>query len=77
MASLVEKTRLALAGVPIAKAMRFVNHADEEIHRIYTRIRGEDVEGCSEAIAIRLLLARRATWRRVSALALVPPLCPE
>jgi len=45
-------TRMALADVPIAKAMRYVNHASEEIHRIYAKIRGEDVDGCSEAIAI-------------------------
>jgi len=45
-------TRMALADVPIAKAMRYVNHASEEIHRIYAKIRGEDVDGCSDAIAI-------------------------
>ena len=45
-------TRLALADVPIAKAMRYVNHASEEIHRVYTKIKAEDVDGCSEALAI-------------------------
>lgn len=36
-------TRAAIAGVPISKAMRFVNHGSEEVHRIYTKLKADDI----------------------------------
>jgi integrase len=36
-------TRLARHGVPIARAMRLVNHASTTIHRIYQRLNVDDV----------------------------------
>ena len=36
-------TRAAIAGVPISKAMRFVNHGSEEVHRIYTKLQAHDI----------------------------------
>ncbi len=36
-------TRLHRAGVPISAAMRLVNHSSEVVHRIYQRLRVDDV----------------------------------
>jgi len=44
-------TRLARAGISIQKAMRFVGHASELIHRIYLRLRAEDVADAAVALA--------------------------
>lgn len=43
-------TRLARAGVPLSKAMRFVGHADEAVHRIYQRIKLDDLGACLAAL---------------------------
>ena len=43
-------TRMARSNVPIQKAMRFVNHADETVHRIYQRLQADDLELCVEAL---------------------------
>ena len=36
-------TRAAIAGVHISKAMKFVNHGSEEVHRIYTKLEVDDI----------------------------------
>jgi integrase len=38
-------TRLQRASVPLGEAMRRVNHASEEIHRIYQRMTVDDLQG--------------------------------
>lgn len=43
-------TRLARAGVPIQQAMAYVHHADELIHKIYLRLKPEDVDRCAAAL---------------------------
>lgn len=43
-------TRLARAGVPIQQAMAYVHHASELIHRIYQRLKAEDLRGCHAAL---------------------------
>lgn len=43
-------SRMARAGVPEAKAMKFVGHASTEIHRIYQRLRAEDLDDCLNAL---------------------------
>ncbi|HZZ57931.1 MAG TPA: site-specific integrase [Opitutaceae bacterium] len=43
-------TRLARAGVPISKAMRFVGHASQSVHRIYQRLTAEDLGECVSAL---------------------------
>ena len=45
-------TRLARAGVPLAAAMRLVNHASTLVHRIYQRLGVDDVRQWESAIAI-------------------------
>ena len=45
-------TRLCRAGVTESQAMRFVGHASETIHRIYQRLRAEDVSACVSALRI-------------------------
>ena len=47
-------TRLCRAGVSQPQAMRFVGHASETIHRIYQRLRAEDVSACVSALRIPL-----------------------
>lgn len=37
-------TRAAIGNVPIQKAMRFVNHASTEIHKIYLRLVSDDLQ---------------------------------
>lgn len=44
-------TRLARAGVPVQQAMRYVGHASETVHRIYQRLKAEDLTACSLAIS--------------------------
>ncbi len=44
-------TRLARAGVPIQQAMAYVGHASQTVHRIYTRLKAEDLTLCSAALA--------------------------
>ncbi len=44
-------TRLARAGVPEQQARRFVGHASAEVHRIYQRLRADDLDPCLEALA--------------------------
>lgn len=43
-------TRLARANVSEAKAMRYVGHASEDIHRIYMRLQASDVGECCHAL---------------------------
>jgi hypothetical protein len=43
-------TRLARAGVPIQQAMAYVHHANELVHRIYTRLKPEDASKCLQAL---------------------------
>lgn len=43
-------TRLARANVSEAKAMRYVGHASEDIHRIYMRLQATDVAECCHAL---------------------------
>ncbi len=45
-------TRLCRANVSESQAMRFVGHASETIHRIYQRLRAEDVSACVSALRI-------------------------
>lgn len=44
-------TRLARAGVPMAQAMRFVGHSSESVHRIYQKLRADDLDPCLAALA--------------------------
>jgi len=44
-------TRMARAGVPIAKAMRFVGHANLLVHKIYQRLAPEDLECAAAAVS--------------------------
>lgn len=44
-------TRMARAGVPIQQAMAYVGHADETVHRIYQRLKAEDLTRCTQALA--------------------------
>ena len=37
-------TRAAIAEIPLAKTMRFVNHASSEIHRVYTKLQSDDIK---------------------------------
>lgn len=43
-------TELALGGVPISLAMRFMGHAKEEVHRAYQDIKAAELSVCAEAI---------------------------
>lgn len=43
-------SKMARAGVSEAKAMKFVGHASTEIHRIYQRLRVEDLNDCLDAL---------------------------
>lgn len=43
-------TRLARAGIPIQQAMGYVLHADELIHKIYQRLKPNDLRGCHSAL---------------------------
>lgn len=43
-------TEMARGGVPISQAMRFVLHADEEIHRAYQRLTAGDLSAATRAI---------------------------
>ena len=45
-------TRLCRANVSESQAMRFVGHASETIHRVYQRLRAEDVGACVSALRI-------------------------
>jgi integrase len=47
-------TRLCRTNVSESQAMRFVGHASETIHRIYQRLRAEDVTVCVSALRIPL-----------------------
>ena len=44
-------TRLARAGVPISTAMRYVGHSSEAVHRIYQKLRADDLGVCHSALA--------------------------
>ncbi len=44
-------TRMARAGVPIAQAMAYVGHADQEIHRIYQRLQAPDLSRVQAALS--------------------------
>ena|ERR1017187_4392231 len=44
-------TRLGRAGVSVQKACRLVGHASELVHRIYLRLRPEDVADAAAALA--------------------------
>lgn len=43
-------TKMARKGVAEAKAMKFVGHASSEVHRIYQRLRTEDLDDCLHAL---------------------------
>lgn len=43
-------TQLARAGVPEQQAMRFVNHASREVHRIYQKLQTDDLSACTSAL---------------------------
>lgn len=43
-------SRLARAGVPMIQAMRYIYHADEEIHKIYLRVQTDDLSRCVAAL---------------------------
>ena len=43
-------TRLARAGVPIQQAMRYVGHASQTVHKIYQKLKAEDLSACSAAL---------------------------
>lgn len=43
-------TRLARAGIPERHTMRFVGHASSTIHRVYTRLKVDDLQMCIEAL---------------------------
>jgi len=45
-------TKLYRANVSESQAMRFVGHASETIHRVYQRLRAEDVSACVSALRI-------------------------
>ena len=45
-------TRAAIAEVPEAKAMKFVNHASTEIHRIYRKLSSDDIMGVPARVAL-------------------------
>ena len=45
-------TRLCRANVSESQAMRFVGHASETIHRVYQRLKAEDVRACVSALRI-------------------------
>jgi hypothetical protein len=42
---------MARAGVPIAQAMAYVGHADQEIHRIYQRLQAPDLSRVQAALS--------------------------
>lgn len=44
-------TRLARAGVPIQQAMRYVGHASQTVHRVYQRLKSEDLTLCTQALS--------------------------
>ncbi len=44
-------TRLARANVPESKTMRFIGHASLTVHRIYQRLRVEDLSECVKALS--------------------------
>lgn len=48
-------SRLARAGVPQHEAMRLVNHASHEIHRIYQRFRPEDLRASLQKLSLPAL----------------------
>lgn len=43
-------TRMARGGVPIQQAMAYVGHASESVHRIYQRLKPEDLALCRQAL---------------------------
>ncbi|MEY5101119.1 MAG: hypothetical protein RJA36_3838 [Pseudomonadota bacterium] len=43
-------TRLARAGVPEQQAMRYVNHSSTAVHRIYQKLRADDLGGVTRAL---------------------------
>lgn len=48
-------SRLARAGVPASEAMRLVNHASLEIHRIYQRFQPEDLRASLQKLSLPAL----------------------
>ena len=43
-------TKLARAGTPISQAMAYVGHADEEVHRIYQKLKARDLGQAASAV---------------------------
>ena len=43
-------TRMARAGVSVSKAMKFLGHASETIHRVYQKLRTDDLDDCLAAL---------------------------
>lgn len=46
-------TEMALAGIPMSKAKRFVNHASSAVQEIYQRICADDLDGVTSVIGRR------------------------
>jgi integrase len=44
-------TKLARAGVPIQQAMAYVGHASQTVHKIYQKLKAEDLSLCTQAIS--------------------------
>ena len=44
-------SRLARAGAPLGVAMRLVNHSSELVHRLYRRVRPDELSGWADRIA--------------------------
>lgn len=44
-------TRLARAGVPIQQAMAYVGHSSQTVHRIYQKLKAEDLSLCTQALS--------------------------
>lgn len=44
-------TRLARADVSMSKAMKFVGHANQTIHKVYQRLKVDDLSACVEALS--------------------------
>jgi site-specific recombinase XerD len=51
-------TKMARAGVPITQAMAFIGHSDEEVHRIYAKIKPRDLGVAVQAIFYTLTSAQ-------------------
>lgn len=48
-------SKLARNGVPESHAIKFVGHASTEIHRVYQRLRAEDLQACHDVLRLPML----------------------